>query len=166
MAGGGDEIMKSSSLLRFVLAATLIALTAILLYARPGEVVPRDAACTAGSDALGARNGTDVQRLPLSCFPAQIANWDSTEIVQDQDTLDKLGPGDFKERVYQDPAGKLPPIDLFIAYFPTQRTGDVIHSPQNCLPGSGWSPDENVRVTLSMPGHAPFPVNRYILSKA
>jgi EpsI family protein len=33
------------------------------------------------------------------------------------------------------------------------------------LPGSGWNPDENVRVTLSLPGHNPFPANRYVISK-
>ena len=30
-------------------------------------------------------------------------------------------------------------MQLFIAYFPTQRSGQSIHSPQNCLPGSGWT---------------------------
>ena len=30
-------------------------------------------------------------------------------------------------------------IDLYIAYFPTQRTGQSIHSPQHCLPGAGWT---------------------------
>ncbi len=35
------------------------------------------------------------------------------------------------------PAGQAP-IGLFIGYFPTQRTGQAIHSPQNCLPGAGW----------------------------
>ena len=27
--------------------------------------------------------------------------------------------------------------NLFIAFFPSQRQGDTIHSPKNCLPGSG-----------------------------
>jgi EpsI family protein len=139
--------MKPSAWLRFALAATLIALTSLLLQARGRtEVIP--------------------QHLPLSSFPAQLENWNSTLIELDNRTLEVLGPGDFLERVYQDPARKLPGIDLFIAYFPSQRTGDTIHSPQHCLPGAGWNPDENVRVTLSIPDHAPFPVNRYVISKA
>jgi EpsI family protein len=139
--------MKPSGVLRFALAAALIALTAILLQARTRtEIIP--------------------QHLPLSSFPAQLANWDSTLIELDQNTLEVLGPGDFMERVYQDPAGKRPAVDVFLAYFPSQRTGDTIHSPQHCLPGAGWNPDENVRVTITMPGHAPFPANRYVISKA
>jgi EpsI family protein len=138
--------MKPTGVLRFALAAALIALTAILLQARSRtEIIP--------------------QHLPLSSFPAQLANWDSTEFVQDQKTLEVLGPGDFLERVYQDPAKKLPYVDLFLAYFPSQRTGETPHSPQHCLPGAGWNPDENVRVTLSLHGHSPFPANRYVISK-
>jgi EpsI family protein len=138
--------MKTSGVLRFALAATLIAVTAILLQARSRtEIIPH--------------------RLPLSSFPAKLANWDSTEIVQDQRTLDVLGPGDFLNRIYHDPAGKLPYVDLFLAYFPSQRAGETPHSPQHCLPGAGWNPDENTRITLSLPGHPPFPANRYVISK-
>lgn len=139
--------MKPSGALRFALAAALIALTAILLQTRGRtEVIPG--------------------RLPLSTFPARLENWDSTLFELDSKTLEVLGPGDFMERIYQDPAGKLPGVDVFIAYFPSQRTGDTIHSPQHCLPGAGWNPEENVRVTLSVPGHLPFPANRYVISKA
>ena len=138
--------MKLAGILRFAVAALLIALTTILLQARGRiEVVP--------------------QHLPLSSFPAQLAGWDSTQVELDKDTLQVLGSGDFLERVYQDPNGKLPSVDLFFAYFPSQRAGETPHSPQHCLPGSGWNPDQNSRVTLSLPGHAPFPANRYVISK-
>jgi EpsI family protein len=138
--------MKPSAVLRFALAAALIAVTAILLQARTHiEVIP--------------------PHLPLSSFPAQLANWDSTEIVQDDKTLEVLGPGDFLERVYQDPNRKLPYVDIFLAYFPSQRVGETPHSPQHCLPGSGWHPEENLRITLSLPGHGRFPANRYVIAK-
>jgi EpsI family protein len=137
--------MKPFSTLRFALAAALIAVTAILLRAR-SEIIPNP--------------------LPLSSFPARLEDWDSTKIELDQDTLEVLGAGDFLERAYRDPNRNLPYVDLFLAYFASQRAGDAIHSPQNCLPGSGWAPVENTRVTLSPPEHAPFPANRYVISKA
>jgi EpsI family protein len=139
--------MRSSSGLRFVVAVILIALTAILLQAR-------------------GRTEVISNRVPLSSFPAQLGNWNSTQIELDKDTLAVLGSGDFMERVYQSPAGQLPVVDLFLAYFPSQRTGDTIHSPQHCLPGSGWNPEENSRITLSLPGHEPFPANRYVIARA
>lgn len=139
--------MNVAGSFRFAIAAGLIASTALLLQERGRtEVVP--------------------QHLPLSSFPEQLGNWSGTDIALDKDTLAVLGNGDFMERVYQDPSGNLPAVDLFVAYFASQRTGDTIHSPQNCLPGAGWNPEQKQRVTLSLPGHAPFPANRYVISKA
>ena len=138
-------MMASSS--RFILAAALIASAAIFLQARGrSEIFP--------------------PRLPLQSFPAQLSAWTGTDIAIQKDVLEVLGPGDFLLRVYQNPAEKQPFVDLFIAYFPSQRTGDTIHSPKHCLPGSGWLPVESSRVTLSLPGHRPFPANRYVIAKA
>jgi len=75
-----------------------------------------------------------------------------------------LGQGDFLHRFYRNESQN-PDVDLFIAYFPSQRAGDTIHSPKNCLPGSGWSPIESQHSSLSLPGHAPFPVNRYVIGQ-
>jgi EpsI family protein len=92
----------------------------------------------------------DVDRVPpsrpLSEFPLNIGARSATDVPLDQETLDVLGKGDFLSRAYiaspgsrpADP-GNLVPIGLFIGYFPTQRTGQSIHSPQNCLPGAGWT---------------------------
>lgn len=129
---------------RFVAAAVLILFAAIFLQARQrGEVLP--------------------PRVPLQSFPHRLGAWTGTDVALDDDTLKILGPGDFLLRLYSNESA--PQLDLFIAYFPSQRAGDTIHSPQNCLPGSGWMPIENHRTTLSMPGHKPFPVNRYVVRK-
>lgn len=137
--------MRRLGTLRFALAAGLIACTAILLQARGRtEIIP--------------------SRLPLSSFPEQLGNWKGKDIPLDKDTLDVLGPGDFLVRDYYAP--DQPELtNLYIAYFPSQRTGDTIHSPKNCLPGAGWAPIENNRITLVLPGHDPFPANRYVIEK-
>lgn len=141
-----QPITKQFGRLRFVLATGLILLTAILLQARRrNEIIP--------------------SRVPLSSFPAQLGNWRGNDIPLDKDTLAVLGPGDFLVRGYRDPDSDLPYVDLFLAYFPSQRTGDTIHSPKHCLPGAGWIAEENDRVTISLPGHSPFPANRYVVSK-
>ena len=131
---------------RFVVAALLIASAAIFLQARSrSEVFP--------------------PRLPLQSFPQQLGTWTSTDIPIDKEVLDILGPGDFLLRVYQNPERPEPAVGLFIAYFRSQRVGDTIHSPQHCLPGAGWTPIENTRVALNMPGHQPFLANRYVIAK-
>ncbi len=74
----------------------------------------------------------------LRGFPNQVGGWSGIPVIIPQEDLSVLGPGHFLERQYSDPGD--PVIDLFIAYFPKQTTGDTIHSPKHCLPGSGWTP--------------------------
>ena len=147
LAGGTEAALNQSSGWRFALAASLIALTAILLQAR-------------------SRTETIPPRQPLSSFPAQLGNWSGKDIPLDKETLDVLGAGEFLVRGYRDPGSDLPYVDLFLAYFPSQRTGDTIHSPKRCLPGAGWTPERNDQVTISLPGHSPFPANRYVIARA
>jgi EpsI family protein len=115
---------------------------------------------------LHARNSSEIiaPREPLASFPHTLGGWTGNDIALSQDVLDALGPGDFLLRDYQDPANGRD-ADLFIAYFPSQRSGDAIHSPKNCLPGAGWAPVTSDRITLSLPGHAPFQANRYLIAK-
>jgi EpsI family protein len=77
---------------------------------------------------------------------------------------DVLGPGDFLLRAYNNTANDKG-VSLFIAYFPSQRTGDTIHSPKNCLPGSGWTPVKSDRIIMHVGGHAPFLANRYVIAQ-
>jgi len=135
----------NSSTPRFLVAALLLLGTAMLLQAR-------------------ARSELYPPRLPLKQFPAQLGGWSGTDVAIEKDVLEVLGPGDFLVRIYQSQE-KTPYIDLFIAYFRSQRAGDTIHSPQHCLPGAGWAPIENKRIMLTMPGHEPFPANRYLIAK-
>ena len=92
----------------------------------------------------------DVDKVPpsrpLSQLPETLANRTAVDVPIDQETLAILGKGDFLNRLYLPPRnaavsrpGDLAEIGLYIAYFPTQRTGQAIHSPQNCLPGAGWT---------------------------
>lgn len=132
--------------LRSLAAASLLLLTAVLLQARGyHEIVPR--------------------AMPLESFPNRIGAWAGTDLAIEQDVLDRLGPGSFLMRRYDLVQPGDPSIDLFLAYFPSQRSGDTIHSPRNCLPGSGWTPTESRVVDLLLPGHPAFPANRYVVSR-
>ena len=92
----------------------------------------------------------DVDRVPysrpLSELPMAIGSRTAIDVPLDDETLAILGNGIFLNRNYlpepNPPAASLgdrAQIGLYIAYFPTQRSGQSIHSPQNCLPGAGWT---------------------------
>jgi len=56
-------------------------------------------------------------------------------------------------------------FSLYVGYYDEQTQGQTIHSPKNCLPGSGWVPSESGIVSMRVPGAAaPIEVNRYDLS--
>jgi EpsI family protein len=130
---------------RFALTGILLAGTAVFLDSRKSfEVLP--------------------PRRPLASLPHQLGVWRGVDVPISSNVLDTLGRGDFLSRVYQDDSDQSF-VDLFIAYFPSQRAGDTVHSPEHCLPGSGWFPLESGRIMLALPGHVPFAANRYLVAK-
>jgi EpsI family protein len=131
--------------LRFTLAAACIVACGIFLQFR-----------ATGEDALA--------HLPLDNFPRQIQGWQGSTIPIAPDIRAVLGPGQFLERLYRrDDATS--PVDLFVAYFPSQRAGDTMHSPKNCLPGGGWVPIASSHLSLAGPAGRPFTVNRYLIAR-
>ena len=96
-------------------------------------------------------------------MPVIIAGWMGSDQQIDRETLDVLGAGDVLSRVYTQ-NGQSAPIGLFIGYFPTQRTGQTIHSPKNCLPGAGWVFESSTSVDLIDVNGKPHRVGEYIIA--
>lgn len=135
-----------TSNLRFTLAASLLLGASLLLHARRGrEIIP--------------------PHRELVFFPQRVGSWDGRDQRISSDVLQTLGPGDFLARTFHNDSGDVPPVSLFVAYFGNQGFGSSLHSPKNCLPGSGWSALESRRVKISLPGLEPFAANRYLISK-
>jgi EpsI family protein len=133
--------------LRFLVVAVLMGGTAYLMQARSdSEVFP--------------------PREPLTSLPHQFGSWDGQDLVIDQGTLDVLGAGEFLHRSFQEPTVPAAWVDLLIAYFPSQRAGDTIHSPDHCLQGEGWVPVRRDVIQLPRSDGSTFPANRYVTSKA
>jgi EpsI family protein len=130
--------------LRFWTAVLLLAGTALLLHSR-GSV---------------DRNPPSE---PLSQFPEVLDGWTGSDQLIDQETLDVLGAGDFLSRVYSQTPRSIP-ISLFIGYFPTQRTGQTIHSPKHCLPGAGWTFESSSYVDLLDANRTPHRVGEYVIA--
>jgi EpsI family protein len=96
----------------------------------------------------------------LRDFPAAFAGWHGQNLLFDDGTED-LGVDDFTNREY---FGGDRPIELYIGYYKDQRSGDAIHSPKNCLPGSGWEPVRSTRLQIGT-AENPATVNEYIVEQ-
>jgi EpsI family protein len=120
----------------------------------------------AGAAILLLRRGNSesiVSSEPLTGVPETIAGLTGADAPIDQEQLDVLGKGDFLSRVYTND-GRSGPVGLFIAYFASQRTGATMHSPRNCLPGSGWSFESSQYVTMKDVDGKNHRVGEYVIA--
>ena len=106
-------------------------------------------------------------RISLSLFPMQLGEWQGVQRPPFTDrVLEVLGLDDYLTRYYRN--GNRDIVDLYIGYWQSQQQGGAIHSPQNCLPGSGWEPVSQGILTFAdprTPGAPPLNVNRYMIRK-
>ena len=104
-----------------------------------------------------------VPRRPLSELPYFLGTWTGEERPLQARIVQAVSVSDYTNRVYVDQAA--PPIQLYIGYYSSQRTGDSIHSPKNCLPGAGWAPVRSGYTTISIPGAHEIEVNEYVIQQ-
>jgi EpsI family protein len=112
-----------------------------------------------------------LRRDPLSQLPMQIGAWSGRQSPDlDEKILSVLGVDDYARRVYyggQEPGW----VSLYIGYYASQRQGDTVHSPLNCLPGAGWMPVSQdratvvVRETPAAPVDREITINRFVIQK-
>jgi EpsI family protein len=104
-----------------------------------------------------------VPRQPLQDLPYALAAWTGKDQPLEQDVLRVVGVSDYANRYYSSSSG--PPVQLYVGYYASQRTGDTIHSPKNCLPGSGWDPIRSGYATLYLTKGRKIVVNEYLIQQ-
>ncbi len=123
-------------------------------------------ALLAGAGLYSARTASVeavVPRTSLASLPLSLGEWRGREAAPlADDVLGQLGVDDYVNRQYARPGA--PPVGIYVGYYASQRQGDTIHSPQNCLPGAGWVPIESA-VTEIRAGDRRVPVNQFTIQK-
>ena len=108
-----------------------------------------------------------TNRTTFALFPLQIGQWSGVQQAPfTARVLEVLGVDDYVTRAYflPDRTG----AGLYIGYWKSQRQGDSIHSPLNCLPGAGFEPVSQRMMALPdtrTPGAPDLVVNRYVVQK-
>lgn len=127
---------------RFLVAACALAVAAATLRIQAAaetaiESPSLDTLSVAGADAVGdERLDTDTERV----------------LQADQYLLRSFESGGL-------------PVDVFVAFYGSQRSGHTIHSPLNCLPGTGWTWAQRDRESIPTSGGATMTVNRNIATR-
>ncbi|HEY8563581.1 MAG TPA: EpsI family protein [Pyrinomonadaceae bacterium] len=105
-----------------------------------------------------------MERRPLREIPAALGAWTQAgkDIRFDAATESVLLASDYIMRDY---VSTDKTANLYIGYYESQRAGATYHSPQNCMPGSGWEMRTPQSVEINTPAGKSFTVNRYIVQK-
>lgn len=112
------------------------------------------------------RHPENTPANPVRDLPLVLAGrWQAREIPLTARELELLGLSDYVSRVYTplESATASAPVQLYIGYYQSQRTGATYHSPLNCLPGTGWQIAESGYEPL--PGAAGLRVKRLVIAK-
>jgi EpsI family protein len=98
-----------------------------------------------------------IPNKPLSTFPKTIGQWEGVEKRFEAIIYEVLGVDDSFYADYTNANGKW--INLYIGYYQSQREGETIHSPKNCMPGGGWNIIESTTVPLNIGGNPESRIN-------
>ena len=94
----------------------------------------------AGGAAVYSVSGRTEQiqdRTRFVEFPDHLGQWHGQPGQLDLATEQALGFDDYLLSDYARPDGKM--VNLYVAYYASQRKGESPHSPIVCIPGGGWA---------------------------
>jgi hypothetical protein len=108
--------------------------------------------------ALAAAQGIEFrEKIPpaksFASFPVQVGEWTGKREAMEEKFVKEL---DLSEYVIVDYMNGGHAVNFYTAYYETQRKGESIHSPETCLPGSGWEFKKAgvVTIPLSFPSES------------
>ncbi len=139
---------------------------------RPGRFGRANAASIAclillcGSAVASALVSTRQEIIPdrraFATFPSNIGPWNGRPSSLDAGTEKFLGLTDYILSDYSEPGRA--PVNFYVAYYASQRSGFSPHSPSVCIPGNGWQITQFQRTIYHGSGGS-FPINRVIISR-
>ncbi len=98
---------------------------------------------------------------PLSSLPSSLGAYGSQDLTVSDAEIAVAGVSEYLMREFR--RDSVPVFSVYVGYYPYQMRGRTIHSPKNCLPGSGWEAYDTSVETVSV-GEEQHAVNRYLLA--
>lgn len=114
---------------------------------------------------INAREEIVPSRESFTEFPMQVAAWSGKPLVMEEAYRDALRFDDYLLADYQSP--ERAPINLYVAYYGSQKKGQSAHSPRTCIPGGGWEITSLRTIRIDGEGAAipPLWANRVLIQK-
>jgi EpsI family protein len=106
---------------------------------------------------------TVVPIQPLRKLPYSVNGWSGEEYPISERIVKAVSVSDYTNRLYS--SNRQAPVQLYVGYYASQKTGDTIHSPKNCIPGAGWDPVHFAFATITLAGGRQIVINDYIIQR-
>jgi exosortase D (VPLPA-CTERM-specific) len=118
--------------------------------------------CAAGLIGIKVSGRPEVipERNSFVVFPSKLNEWEGHASLMEPQTEHALGLDDYILSDYSRADRKI--VNLYVAYYSSQRTGVSPHSPVVCIPGGGWQITKFDRTTYS-DSVTEFPINRVVV---
>jgi exosortase D (VPLPA-CTERM-specific) len=120
------------------------------------------AVCAVAIAALPERTEIVPSRDRLASFPTNVNDWNGRRGTLDRVYLDKLELDDYLIADYARADAR---VNMYVAWYDSQRAGRSAHSPRSCLPGGGWRIAQLDQVNIPVGGVAAgsLRVNRVLI---
>jgi EpsI family protein len=103
-------------------------------------------------------------RQEFATFPLVIDEWRGNEDRLEKIYVDALKFEDYILADFKN--GSNDPVNFYVAYYASQKSGESAHSPRSCIPGGGWRIEDirQHRVDGVNVSDSPLKVNRTLIS--
>ena len=113
---------------------------------------------------VSSRQELVPERALFASFPTSIDGWRGAHSSLEPQVEHFLGLTDYVLADYAKADKR--PVNLYVAYYATQRTGVSPHSPSVCIPGNGWQITGFERTKFPVDGtSATLPINRVVIAR-
>jgi exosortase D (VPLPA-CTERM-specific) len=111
---------------------------------------------------ISGREEIVPERTRFVAFPATLGQWQGRPSLLEPQVEHALGLEDYILSDYSKPKGGA--VNLYVAYYASQRKGSSPHSPIICIPGDGWRIIDFERTAYGS-GARKLPLNRVIIAR-
>ncbi len=149
-----DGLFKPLPLIRFMRITPALA-TGVVMIAVLGSMWT----------FIPAKSAPPVQRESLSVFPMALGEWTGQRNALEDWTIKVLGADEYLLADFKSPK-EVRSVNLFVSYYHSTSDGTGIHSPEICIPGSGWEVFRWEQITVKpADGAEAFDINRAVIQK-
>jgi exosortase D (VPLPA-CTERM-specific) len=115
--------------------------------------------------AMGARSETVPLHRSLVQFPLWLDEWRGQNVKLDPEIVRVLRVDDYFNANFVRPHNSVDLVNLYIAFYRSQRKGASVHSPRSCIPAGGWEIESVETVEIDGLAGGTLKANRVAIGK-